>query len=74
MSFTNTPASNSDRPADDQAAKEYWSEIMLPPQVSTFGGTGLQLFQHLQDWATRHHYDICQGFDNLKWPVFQALM
>jgi len=58
MSFTNTPASNSSRPADDQAPEQDWSEIMLPPQISTFGGTGLQLFQYLQDWAASHHYAL----------------
>ena len=58
MSFTNTPASNSSRPADDQAPQQDWSEIMLPPQISTFGGTGLQLFQYLQEWAASHHYAL----------------
>ena len=55
MSFTNTPASNSSRPADDQAPEQDLSEIMLPPQISTFCGTVLQLFQYLQDLAARHH-------------------
>ena len=58
MSFTNNPASNSRRPAADQAPEKDWSEIMLPPQISTLSGTGLQLFQYLQDWAASHHYAL----------------
>ena len=61
MSFANTPVSNSIRLADDQAPEQDWSEIMLPPQISTFSGTGLQLIQNFQDWAARHDYTLVIG-------------